>query len=61
MELASGIEMARKVIVAVTDAKKGAARTTAVLLFDLILERLFRKYMTPEDLAREEELDHLEE
>ena len=35
--------------------------TTAVLLFDLILERLFRKYMTPEDLAREEELDHLEE
>ena len=34
---------------------------SAILLFDLILERIFRRYMTPEDLAREEELDRLEE
>lgn len=33
---------------------------TMFLLFDCILERIFRKYMSPEDLAREEEKDLLD-
>lgn len=32
----------------------------AVVLYDIILDRIFRKYMSEEDLKREEELDMLE-
>ena len=31
-----------------------------VLIFDLILERIFRMYMSPEDLANEKEKDMLD-
>jgi hypothetical protein len=31
-----------------------------ILLFDYILERIFRTYMSEEDLAREQELDLLD-
>ena len=34
---------------------------TVALMFDLILERIFRRYMSPEDLAREMENDKDEE
>lgn len=36
------------------------APTVVALLFDLILERIFRRYMTPEDLERELENDQID-